>query len=261
MKSIFIIVSSFLLSISAVSAEVQIKGYNTYTLPPYLYEDGSGLANTLVNHLNKTLKGQTNFVLNNLPRARLVKYDLKTDGTFSDVVLFLNPGFVNDEKEELFNWSKVIFISRNVIITNRLKKLSIQTSEDLKGLRFSAIAGHRNIHLEDKFKNGTIKKLDASSEENCLRQVLSGHSDFTQMNQSQFDYLMSTPEFAKAPLKFTFLKEEAPFERRILVGKAVPAGVLNQINSSLEALYCDKEWKALSKKYSFTMPVCNKKLN
>lgn len=252
--TLFIIL--FLFTKNIIAQETNIYVYNTYLQPPILNLDESGLAKALVDYLNESVKGNVHFVLRNVPRQRLLKYHLQKEEKFSDLVIFLAPRFISDEKKTRFIWSPPLFSDYNVLIFDQKKPLNIKKLSDLKGMRFSTVRGYLYGKLDEMIINSNLIRQEANNEETSLRQIVIGRADFTQMNRLFFLSISERREFKDSKFLSFKVPEEQVFARHILYGKATDPELIKKVNRAIELLPCDENWKRLAKRYDLHLANC-----
>lgn len=231
----------------------QVNAYNTYLYPPFVNEDGSGIAADLVARLNAHLAGYT-LVLRNVPRRRLMMLDTREQAKFDGVVLLLAPAFINDEKQPRFLWSDPVFEDYNVLVFAGTATPPVASAADLKGKRLGAILGNRYLYMEDLVQAGSIVREDTTGERLNLRKVVGGRVDFTQMNRLLYGHMAAEPEFRG---KLAAIAEPGmpPFIRRLFVGPHQSA-LLGKLNVALAALPCDQQWRATAHRHRIVLPAC-----
>lgn len=231
----------------------QIDAYNTYLYPPFVNEDGSGIAADLVARLNAHLADYT-LVLRNVPRRRLMMLDTREPDKFDGVGLLLASAFINDEKQPRFLWSDPVFHDYNVLVFAGKTAPPVASAADLKDKRLGAILGNRYLYLEHLVQAGSIVREDTTGERLNLRKLIGGRVDFTQMNRLLYGRLSAEPEFAG---KLAAIAEPGmpPFIRRLFVGPH-QAELLDKLNVALAALPCDKQWRATANRHSISLPAC-----
>lgn len=256
MKVLTFLIVLFALTKTGFGQEATISVYNTYLQAPIVYPDESGLAKSLVDYLNESVQGKFHFILKNIPRQRLLKYHLGKEEKISEIVIFLSPMFVGDERRRRFIWSPLLFADYNVLIFDQKKSPHIKTLSDLKGMRFSTVRGYRYATLDEMILNGTLIRQEANNEETSLRQIVIGRADFTQMNRLFFLSLSERKEFQENKFLSFKVPEEPTFTRHILYGKAINPEVIKKVNHAIELLPCDNKWKDIARRYDLHLSSC-----
>lgn len=239
----------------ALAAEQQLDAYNTYLSPPFLTQDGGGLAADLVERLNVQLAGHYRLRLQHIPRQRLMLVAMREPAAFDGVGLLLSPVFVKEERQPRFLWSTPVFYDYNVLVFAGQAAPQLASAADLEGLRFGAIIGYRYLYLEQLLAAGRIQRQDTSAERQNLRKVALGRVDFTQMNRLLYSVIEGEAEFAG---KLAAVPEPgvAPFARQLFVGPH-RAELLARLNGALAALPCDPHWRASASRYGIAVAACS----
>ncbi len=238
--------------------DLAVTAYNSYVMPPFLADESdrpTGLAAGLIKALNQELKGHARLTLENLPRHRLLKLHLDDPASFAGVVLFLAPQFVGDTERSRWHWTAPLFQERHMLVFLAGTTLRIRQQSDLQGLRFGGVLGNRYPALDDMVQHGQMSRTDSGSELILLRNVALGRIDFTQMSELIYAGLSSRPELA-GRLRAIPQPGQAPFERRILVGRATP-GLSALLDGAVMRLPCNAQWQTLAREYGAQLPVCS----
>lgn len=235
-------------------AEAQpVEAYNTYLHPPFVHEDGSGIAADLVACLNTYLPDYK-LRLNNISRRRLVLMQMRDPAAFDGVGLLLSPAFVNEDKQPRFLWSNPIFQDQNLLVFAGATAPAVDSAADLKGKRFGAVLGNRYLYVEELVDAGSIMRQDTNGERLNLRKVANGRLEFTQMNRLLYNAMSAEPEFVG---KLVAIAEPGmpSFSRRLFVGPHRPE-LLAKLNEALAKLPCDKQWRATAARYGIALAPC-----
>lgn len=234
--------------------ELPVTAFNSYMYPPFLQEDGRGLASELVDYLNRELSGEFHLTLENVPRQRLVKVHLIQGAKFGGIALFLSPQFVDDAERKHFLWSKPVFDDYNVLVFRGRTPPNIKSLSELKGKTFAAILGTRNARLDEMVAAGQLSRTDSYSEKDNLKIVRLGRVDFTSMNRLMYRELVKDPELADGLVAIPEPGSQ-PFSRRILIGHA-QSDLAKKIDAAIARMHCDKRWIAVATKYGISLAHC-----
>lgn len=245
---------------AAMAVEKQVTAYNTYVLPPFASDaDASGrtpgLAQELVDALNRQLKGRVHLTLENVPRIRLLKQHLDRREGFDGIVLFLAPAFVDDATQPRWLWTRPLFEDRNVLVFLRGQMAAPRQLADLRGKRFGVVPGFRYADdIREMMSSNQVSVADASSELAVLRNIHLKRIDITQMNQLMFRTMSARPEF-EGQLAAASLPTQRPFGRRILIGRHQPA-LAQMLDEAVAHLGCDKRWQQQLHEQGVEAPSC-----
>lgn len=243
------------LPLGARAAEIEVDAFNTYGVPPFVTHAGRGLDREVVDYLNRKLHGAYRLKLSVLPRERLLKHHLNPPQRFAGIALFVAPPFVDDMAQQRFLWSPPLFEDQNLLIFATARPTRLQGLEDLKGLRFGGVLGHRYQGFDEMVATGLLLKENAGSAQASLRQLCLGRVDFTQMSRAMFDAL--APESGCAErLVHQPVPNSTPFGRRIMTGRAAHPELAVRIHEAVEQMPCDRQWRSVVASYRITLPAC-----
>lgn len=235
----------------------ELVAYNTYLYPPFVNDDGSGLAPTLVAFFNRQFKGQHTFRLDNIPRARLLAGPLANAGKFDGVVLLLAPTFIDDAEKTRYLWSRPLFDDFNVLVFRGPQKPQYTKLKELQGMTMGAIRGNRYSGLDEMVAKGELKQDMGSSELDNLRKIALGRIDFTQMTRLLYFSLIAKWDLG-AGLAAIPRPEMPSFQRHVFVGRNHPQ-LAAQLDRALLALSCDAGWQREAHQWGFDIPACTVK--
>lgn len=241
MKNILITVFLALFSCLNIASE-QIPIWSYYESPPFgISEDKSDLTSFLANYLSNQSEGKWSFVAKYLPRTRLNKYlDEKQKGT----VIWANPIWFGDKKEQRYDWTNSVVLGRNEIVSLQKNAVPYQEPASLSGKRFGGVRGHRYIGIDDLVKNGTINRKDSASFEKNFLKLLNKRVDVILIPRGELFYLMKKN---KAEDKiYIATSPHQTYQRKILVTKNLPK-VRDFINTQLTTLAENNKWITLLK--------------
>lgn len=255
----FLAVACCLLVSVAAAKEQEVRAYNSYTYPPFVLPDGSGLAQDLVAALNRELRGRYHLNLENLPRVHLMKRTLADPAGFSGVVLFLNPAFVEDASMSRWLWTDVLYEDRNLLVFRSGEAPALNSLEQLKGLRFGAMLGSHYPGLDEMLAAGELKKDTTTSATLLMRALMLRRVDFLQMNRLSFASMSKQPEFEGKVVAVAVPKQPG-FARQILVGRS-QAALARELGELWPRLRCDRQWRAQLQRHGIEPPACQAPAN
>ncbi|MES2584427.1 MAG: hypothetical protein V4627_17010 [Pseudomonadota bacterium] len=237
-----------------VAQSAEFTAYNTYLQPPFLHDDGTGIAAVLVDFLNRQFKGLHTIKLVHMPRARLVATQLVQAEKFDGIGLLLAPPFVGDAGKTRFLWSRPLFEDYNVLIFRGPQTPPYTHLKELKGMTFGSIRGNQYNRLDDMVEKGELTVEKNTNELSNIRKVILGRVDFTQMNQLVYFSLISKWGLS-GEVRAIAVPEVPSFQRHIFVGHNNPA-LAAQIDAALLALPCDPQWQRETKRNGADVPPC-----
>lgn len=223
----------------AGAAPREVAAFNTYLGGPYRVDAQHGLAQSLVERLNRKLGPALHINLNHMPRIRVDAAELSKGARFDGLLLFVNPRFVGDAAQTRFLWSKPLFFDCNLVISRAAAPLEYGGPATFGGRRFGGVRGYRYPLIDDLVRSGALQREDSQDELSGLRKLARERIDLTVMPYSVFSYLAT--DSALAAQLHVARKPYECFARHILVGKSNPA-LLAALNLAIDGLAADQEW-------------------
>lgn len=227
-------------------AAATYTAYNTYLHPPFLRQDGDGLAAELVRALNRHM-GDDQFVLENVPRARFLAMAGQGRKRIDGIALFLSPTFLKEPLASRYGWSAPLFADHNVLVFKAGNVPAGPMPASLRGMRFGAVRGHVYRFLGDMGRRGELHVDEVGDEMNNLRKLIAGRIDFTVVNRlhfralaensSELQQLVATPE------------PGGDFLRHVLLSPRLPLGTAQRVAAAVHALQHDQAWQATLVRY------------
>ncbi|MGH8807809.1 MAG: substrate-binding periplasmic protein [Noviherbaspirillum sp.] len=228
-------------------AEETLKAYNTYRAVPYVAGNG-GLAADLVAYLNARLAGRYRLVLSVLPRERLNR-TLAIDPDFKDVVLFVNPFFMNDAERTRYYWTPPFMSDANEVISTTANRIEYKGPDSLKGLTFGGILGHRYAGLEDRFGKD-IQRENVNEEKSNLRKLAAGRIDVTIIESTTYRYLRKQLDVENnwGGDLYVSSRPHSRFDRFMFVSRN-NAALGKELDAIIARMKTDPAWHAILQKY------------
>ncbi|WP_154668293.1 substrate-binding periplasmic protein [Pseudoduganella violaceinigra] len=225
------------------AAAASYPAYNTYLHPPFVRQDGGGLAADLVDALNRYM-GPDRFVLENVPRARFLA--MASQGRIDGIALFLSPTFLKEPLASRVGWSEPLFADHNVLVFKAGHVPVAPMPASLRGLRFGAVRGHVYRFLDGMGRRGELHVDEVGDEMNNLRKLLAGRIDFTVLNRLHFRALSeAAPELQQL---VAMPELGGDFLRHILLSPSLPPETAQRAAAAVQALQHDAEWLAIMEK-------------
>ncbi|MDM4764925.1 hypothetical protein [Pelomonas sp. SE-A7] len=250
-----ILLSAWAACARAQADEQRLAAYNTYAYPPFVEADGSGLAQDLVDALNRQLQGRYRFKLHNLPRIQLVRRTLADPAGFEGVVLFLNPSFVDDASLHRWHWSAKLFEDRNLLVFRNGEAPTLDSLKPLEGLRFGSMLGSRYPALDAMLAEGRLKKDSSTSATDLLRALCNRRVDFLQMNTLSYAAMAALPEFVGRVMAVEF-PGRSQFSRHLML-RPGQHELAKALDEALPRLRCDARWSGRLRTLGIDPPACS----
>lgn len=213
--------------------------YNTYLHPPFVQQDGGGLAAELVEALNKHMGGDR-FELVNVPRARFVAMATRKQGRIDGIALFLSPAFLKQPLSKRVAWSVPLFSDHNVMVFRNGQ--AAEMPGNLRSLRFGSVRGHEYQFINSMPRRGKMRVEEVGDEMTNLRKLVAGRIDFTLLNRLHFRALSQT-----APGLEVLEAVPEPggdFQRHVLISPDLPQPASQHVAAAVQSLQRDPEWQA-----------------
>lgn len=181
-KRVTLLLLTLSLLLTAQAKELpQIQVWNYYLTPPFLYEDGSGVADELVTELNRHFHDQFLFKLEHLPRTRLNKI---LDGTRQGIVLFVNWRWMGKDSKKNYLWTPSLLTDQNELISRIEDSFEYSDLIQLQDKTFLAISGRQYPIFASLIKQKNLIRFDLTREKQALALLVKGRGDLTTQPRS-----------------------------------------------------------------------------
>lgn len=233
--------------LALASEEVTLWTY--YDFPPFSVdtEKGEGLSYDFANYLNEKAIGKDyRFNVVYLPRPRL---NATMNAVKKGVVLWPTPSWFGDTEQKKYLWTNAIFDDRNEVISNTKIALEYRSPFSLQNYVFGGVFGHKYSGVEELCNNEIIICERANKEVQNIRKLVSGRIDITIMASTAARYIEKKNNLT-GKLHFSN-KPHSQYSRRILLYPGMEP-LQQQLNSVIDQMNTDPEWKLILAKYGIT---------
>jgi polar amino acid transport system substrate-binding protein len=240
----------FLISIvtsQKLYAQQTIPVWTYFSSPPYITAYQQGLNYDFIELLNRFAKGQYQFELEPVTRAR-IKRNLQEN--ISGTVLFAERDWVGDSGETRYLWSLPILHDRNEIVSRRHGKPPIKIyfngARSLEGMVFGGLSGRHYEGLEHAFREGDIVRKNVEDEEQNLAMLMRGHIDVMSSVGSVVHYKIKVTGLENSV--YFSPRPHSRYTRHVLITPDLK-NIEVLVNEFILGLEQNVEWRSIKKKY------------
>jgi hypothetical protein len=124
------------------------------------------------------------------------------------------------------------------------RPVSVSRWDDIKGLKFGGIQGHRYAKLQPLIEAGLLHREDAMDQQGSLGKLCLGWVDFVVMSRSEYEHA-SLPKVCTVALTAWSMPDPDRFERRVLV--VGPDDISAALLKAVGRAACQSSWLAALK--------------
>ena len=193
--------------------------YTYHSKPPYIidFDNKKGSYFDVVRHLNAQ-QGNYQFSLKYIPRKRLDLY--LADPMFTGGVIGVKPSWFNDEKQEKFLWTNVIFTDRDEFISLKSTTFEYQGESSLHHKVIAASRGFVYKTLDELVKQGYTQRLDAATESAVYELIIKGRVDAGIISRASLATFIEKGS-VEIPIHISKQPHDV-FKRRMLISRIQP---------------------------------------
>lgn len=200
-----IVVSLIFIPLQAAALQNKIIfSFGSHNAEPYTISQDNNLIGGIIwdigHELAKALNAEASFI--KIPRKRQFGY-LETGKTH--VLLISNPAWLNSNKN--IQWSAPLFIEEDIIVTHANNPLTINSKQNLYGLRLGAIRGYKYPLIDGDIEKKLILRDDVRTLNSNFEKLLVSRIDVFIDSSILINYRLAKRKDAKqfrvAPLSIT----------------------------------------------------------
>lgn len=170
----------------AMSAE-RIALYSYYSDPPFDAASSNNLTARLADWLSRRSAGRYQFVATGIARPALDA--LVQRPHWQGVVAWVHPSWFGQPPTPALAWTEPFMQDSDVVVSRTDRPVEyLDAGASLAGLRVCAVQGHRLPDLQWLLDAGRLQRIDAASEQACLRALREGGSDAALVQMASWTY-------------------------------------------------------------------------
>lgn len=222
---------------AAESTEFRVYYY--HDMPPYVIPQApeSSLYQRYINGLQAGLP-ELSIQLIYLPRNRL-DWMINTTG-LDGAVLGVNPLWMHDREETIYQWTSPMAIDRDVVIFPSEAECTFRGPESLYGKTLTFVDGYYLFGISEAIDRGDIDFTGTSSQFAVTQMVASDRADAGVLSETSLNYFRNMSKLKKDLCVANTPQDE--FTRHLMISRQLPVEMIADVVRVHDAWVNSEDW-------------------